>query len=148
MTVGLPPQDATAGIRENTKYCSAQMYIISAPTGRSNTKLLALSENTPQPAASVNERPGFRAFPDKNPPVGKPLAPSACPWTNWAGSNILEDRAPSPTLDEAGARRRAMPLQLGDTVPDFVLSDRQGRPVRLGEMVDGPVVLIFLRHLA
>ncbi len=39
-------------------------------------------------------------------------------------------------------------LNPGDRAPDFVFTNAEGSPVRLSELIHGPAILIFLRHLA
>lgn len=41
-----------------------------------------------------------------------------------------------------------MSIQLGDGVPALVLCGADGEPAQLDEIVTGPTILIFLRHLA
>jgi peroxiredoxin len=38
-------------------------------------------------------------------------------------------------------------LRTGDTVDDVTLFRPDGQPVRLSELSEGPLVLVFLRHL-
>jgi hypothetical protein len=39
-------------------------------------------------------------------------------------------------------------LRVGDVVEDVTFLQPDGRPVRLSELCDGPLLLVFLRHLA
>jgi hypothetical protein len=39
-------------------------------------------------------------------------------------------------------------MTAGDVLPDLTLLRPDGTPVRLSELLSGPTLLIFLRHLA
>jgi hypothetical protein len=55
-------------------------------------------------------------------------------------------KLPNP-LGAAARRQRTSPPETADALADFVLQDRHGRDVRLGDLwSEGPAVLVWLRH--
>ena len=56
----------------------------------------------------------------------------------------------SEQIPETNRNERMEPvmLNLGDRTPDLAFIDASGAAVRLSDTINGPAILIFLRHLA
>jgi peroxiredoxin len=67
-------------------------------------------------------------------------------WLSFLMVAVLSATAPAEERPLAASAKDAMPLHVGDVLPDVSINDAAGKPVKLRSLqTDGPVVIVFFR---